>query len=120
MVGPLGVADPNTIVFYDGIGLFSAPRVWWTFRVFGAKNVYILDGGLPAWTADGRPTEAGEVKQHPRKFNTSMDVGAVAMLSDVLMALNDGSAQVVDARSARPSARSAPEPRPGPGSGHTA
>src|SRR3974390_2997073 len=117
-MGALGITDTDTIVVYDGSGLYSAPRVWWTFRVFGAKNVYILDGGLPAWTADGRPTEAGEVKQHPRKFNTSMDVGAVAMLSDVLMALNDGSAQVVDARSAGRFAGSEPEPRPGLRSGH--
>jgi thiosulfate/3-mercaptopyruvate sulfurtransferase len=34
--------------------------VWWTFRIFGVKNVFILDGGLPAWKAEGRPTESGE------------------------------------------------------------
>jgi thiosulfate/3-mercaptopyruvate sulfurtransferase len=117
-MGALGITDSDTIVVYDGSGLYSAPRVWWTFRVFGAKNVFILDGGLPAWTADGRPTEAGEVKPRPRKFNTSMDFDAVAMLPDVLMALNDGSAQVVDARSAGRFAGSEPEPRPGLRSGH--
>ena len=52
-VGALGIADTDTIVVYDGIGLYSAPRVWWTFRIFGAKNVFILDGGLPAWKAEG-------------------------------------------------------------------
>src|SRR5579872_5550570 len=42
--GALGIAETDTIVVYDGSGLYSAPRVWWTFRIFGAKNVFILDG----------------------------------------------------------------------------
>lgn len=117
-VGALGIADSDTIVVYDGSGLYSAPRVWWTFRIFGARNVFILDGGLPAWTAEGRPTEAGQVKRPPRSFNASMDTGAVAMLSDVQMALNDGGAQVVDARSAGRFAGREPEPRAGLRSGH--
>jgi len=116
--GALGIADTDTIVVYDGSGLYSAPRVWWTFRIFGAKNVYILDGGLPAWKADGHPTEAGEVKRRPRTFNATMETGAVAMQSDVQMALNNGSAQVVDARSAGRFAGREPEPRAGLRSGH--
>ena len=61
--GDLGISEKDTIVAYDGTGLYSAPRVWWTFRIFGARNVYILDGGLPAWKAEGRATEAGTVKR---------------------------------------------------------
>ena len=103
---------------YDGTGLYSAPRVWWTFRIFGARNVYILDGGLPAWKAEGRQTEAGTVKRPKKTFNAEMDTGAVAMLTDVQMALNDQSAQVVDARSAGRFAGREAEPRAGLRSGH--
>ena len=78
-VGKLGIADTDTIVVYDGTGLYSAPRIWWTFRIMGAKNVFILDGGMPAWLAEGRPTEAGEVKREPRSFDAEMDTGAVAI-----------------------------------------
>jgi thiosulfate/3-mercaptopyruvate sulfurtransferase len=117
-VGALGISETDTVVVYDGLGLFSAPRVWWTFRIFGVKNVFILDGGLPAWKADGRKTEAGEVKRPPRKFNAVMDTGAVAMLADVQMALNDRSVQVVDARSAGRFFGREPEPRPGLRPGH--
>ena len=53
IAGAMGIADTGTIVVYDGRGLFSAARVWWTFRIFCASNVYILDGGLPAWKASG-------------------------------------------------------------------
>lgn len=116
--GALGISDKDTIVVYDVLGLFSAPRVWWTFRLFGAKNVFILNGGLQGWQEESRPTEAGEVKRSPRTFNAQMQTGAVAMLPDVQMALNDGSAQVVDARPAGRFAGRDPEPRPGLRGGH--
>jgi thiosulfate/3-mercaptopyruvate sulfurtransferase len=119
--GKLGIGETDTIVVYDtydGAGVYSAPRVWWTFRIFGAKNVFILDGGFPAWKTEGRPVEAGEVKRPAVTFNATMDTGAVAMMSDVQMALNDDSTQVVDARAADRFAGSAPEPRAGLRSGH--
>ncbi len=118
VVSALGIGDGDTVVVYDSVGLFSAARVWWTFRLMGAKSVYILDGGLPKWKAEGRPIETGDVKRAPRKFTAEMNVGAVAMLDDVRMALTDDSAQVVDARSAERFAGKAPEPRPGLKSGH--
>jgi thiosulfate/3-mercaptopyruvate sulfurtransferase len=80
--------------------------------------VFILDGGLPAWKAEGRPTEAGEVKRLKRTFNANMDTNAVAMVGDVQMALSSETAQVVDARSAGRFAGSEPEPRAGLRSGH--
>lgn len=117
-VSALGIGDGDTVVVYDSQGLYSAARVWWTFRIFGAKSVFILDGGLPKWKAEGRPIETGETKRPPRQFHAEMDIGPVAMLADVRMALADRSAQIVDARSAERFAGTAPEPRAGLRSGH--
>ncbi len=117
-VGKLGIAETDTIVVYDATGLYSAPRVWWSFRIFGAKNAFVLDGGLPVWKAAGGAVEAGEVKRPPAKFKATMDTGAVAMVSDVQIALNDGSAQVVDARAAGRFVGRDPDPRPGLRPGH--
>lgn len=117
-VGKLGIADTDTIVVYDGLGLFSAPRVWWTFRIMGAKNVFILDGGLPAWTAEKRPLEQGEAKLKAATFNAEMKTNAVAGHSDIQMALNGKDIQVVDARPAGRFAGRDPEPRPGLRPGH--
>jgi thiosulfate/3-mercaptopyruvate sulfurtransferase len=117
-VGALGIGDGDTVVAYDSVGLYSAARVWWTFRIFGAKNVYVLDGGLPQWKSERRPLEIGETKREPKQFHAEMNVGAVAMLADVRMALTDRSAQVVDSRSAERFSGKAPEPRPGLRSGH--
>jgi len=117
-VGRLGIGNDDTVVVYDGLGLMGAPRVWWTFRLFGAKNVFILDGGLPKWKAEKRPLESGEVKPQAKKFHAEMQTGIVALVADVQMALNNGSAQVVDARPADRFRGRSPEPRPGVASGH--
>jgi thiosulfate/3-mercaptopyruvate sulfurtransferase len=117
-VGRLGIGNDTTIVVYDSVGLFSAPRVWWTLRVFGAKDVFILDGGMPQWMAEGRPLAAGEAMPRPVAFMAHFNPGAIAALTDVQQALSAGSAQVVDARSKARFRGEEPEPRPGLRSGH--
>ena len=52
----LGIGDDDRVVAYDSAGLSSAGRAWWMLRLFGHHGVAILDGGLPKWRADGRPT----------------------------------------------------------------
>jgi thiosulfate/3-mercaptopyruvate sulfurtransferase len=117
-VGALGIADTDTIVVYDGIGLGGAPRVWWTLRLFGAEQVFILDGGLPKWKAEGRPLETGAGRRAPRAFKAHKPAHVVASLGMVRDALRDGTAQVVDARPTDRFRGEAPEPRPGVRSGH--
>jgi thiosulfate/3-mercaptopyruvate sulfurtransferase len=116
--GALGIGNDDTTVVYDGAGLYGAPRVWWTLRTFGAEKVYVLDGGLPKWRAEGRPVEAGQASRSPRAFHARLDRAAVAAVADVQRALATGAAQVVDARAADRFRGEAPEPRPGLRSGH--
>ena len=116
----LGLSPDRTIVVYDGQGVFSAPRVWWTLRVMGYRRVAVLDGGLPAWRADGQPLAQGDPPT-PRPADQAVgDVQdhLVRSLEDVRAALAAGSAQVVDARPAERFRGEAPEPRPGLRSGH--
>lgn len=114
----LGLGDGMKLVVYDGAGLFSAPRVWWTLKTFGASDVAILAGGLPQWKTEGRPVEDGPVTRQSRHFTARLNHGAVANAASVLRALAENSAQVVDARSAPRFEGAAPEPRPGLRSGH--
>src|ERR1700753_1463384 len=69
----LGVSDDMTIVVYEQQGVFSAPRAWWTLRPVGARHVYILDGGLRAWTESGFRTESGPVYRAPATFNVDLN-----------------------------------------------
>ena len=117
--GAMGISEDMTIVVYDGAGLFSAPRVRWTFQVFGARNVSLLEGGFPAWKAEGRPVETGSEKPRaPRTFNPTFNPSVVADASAVQEALRSEAAQVVDARPAERFRGEAPEPRPGLRAGH--
>ena len=118
-VGALGIGDGSMVVVYDGAGLFSAPRVAWTLRTFGATDVAVLDGGFPAWLAEARPVETEAPRQpRARRFTPRFDNSAVASRDDVRRALETGSAQLLDARSAARFTGAEPEPRPGMRSGH--
>jgi thiosulfate/3-mercaptopyruvate sulfurtransferase len=116
-VGKLGIGDQDTIVAYDGHGMFSSPRVWFTFRRFGAEKVFILEGGLPKWTAEGRALESGPVTPAAKVFAARKRGDIVASLARVQQALASHSAQIVDARSPERFRGEAPEPRPGVRSG---
>ncbi|MEX6506543.1 3-mercaptopyruvate sulfurtransferase [Jiella sp. M17.18] len=116
--GRLGISETDTIVVYDGMGLFSAPRVWWMFRTFGARDVRILDGGFPAWREAGLPIGTGPAGPRRAIFTPHFDAGAVASLSDMRGIVADGSRQIADARPADRFAGAVPEPRAGVRSGH--
>ena len=114
----LGVEPGSTVVVYDSHGLFSAPRIWWNFRVMGHHNIHVLDGGLPRWIAEGRPVETGWPQKPHGEFKAHFDPSLVRSLEEVLTALTDGDAQLLDARSAARFTGETPEPRAGLRSGH--
>lgn len=115
----LGIGDGQTIVVYDRIGLFSAPRVWWMFRVMGVKDVYVLDGGFKKWSFEERPVEDGPAKRRPeRHFSARMDYGSLADLSAVRQATSGPGKQILDARSEGRFTGAEAEPRAGMRSGH--
>jgi len=114
----LGIEPGATIVVYDTVGIFSAPRVWWSFRAMGHERVFVLDGGLKMWLAEGRPVEAGWREPPHGEFKAHQTPALVADLGGVRQALERGEAQVVDARSAIRFRGEAPEPRPGLREGH--
>ena len=118
-VGALGIGERDTIVVYDdGVGVFSSPRVWFTFRLFGAENVFILDGRLTKWRAEGRPIDSAPVTPAPKLFTPRLRGEAVASLERVRQALATQSAQIVDARPADRFRGEAAEPRPSVRAGH--
>jgi thiosulfate/3-mercaptopyruvate sulfurtransferase len=107
-------------VVYDQVGLFSAPRVWWTFRLFGHGKVFVLSGGLPAWRAEGRPVEHGPAPAAAAGDFAVMTAHPelVRDLQQVWDALEDGSEQIVDVRPGERFRGEIPEPRPGVRAGH--
>ena len=114
----MGIGDGQRIVVYDTAGLFSAARVWWLFRLFGKRDVAVLDGGMPKWVAEGRRVEDTPPELRDRHFTARHDPGLVRDVTEVATSASLGHVQILDARSPERFRGEAAEPRPGVRSGH--
>lgn len=117
-VGKLGIADTDTIVVYDGPGIFTAPRVWWLFRVMGAKNVFVMDGGMDGWKKEGRPLQTDLPEPAPAVFHTNFNPYAVTSFEEMRGIVTTRARQVADARGPGRFTGEEAEPRAGMRSGH--
>lgn len=115
----LGISKDSCIIVYDSYGIYSSPRVWWSFKVMGFENIAVLDGGLPAWQEAGGKTET-IVKKDFEKGNFESNYRKEMLVDSdyVLVAIDSNSKQVVDARSSGRFYGKDPEPRVGVRSGH--
>jgi thiosulfate/3-mercaptopyruvate sulfurtransferase len=118
MVGQLGIANRSNIIVYDQRGIFSSARAWWMFRVFGHEKIAVLDGGLPAWLAEGRPVSDQATPSAPKTFIASYHAQKVRDIVAVLSNVTSRAEIVLDARAAGRFDGTVPEPRPGMKSGH--
>jgi thiosulfate/3-mercaptopyruvate sulfurtransferase len=114
----MGISHKDTIVVYDGPGMFSAPRVWWMFKMMGVENVYVLDGGFDRWKAEGRPVTAEATQVASCAFIPRFNAEAVAKIDEMMRISSDASCQIADARSQGRFEGTEPEPREGMRSGH--
>jgi thiosulfate/3-mercaptopyruvate sulfurtransferase len=114
----MGVGDGHQVVVYDGMGLFSAARVWWLFRLMGQNNIAVLDGGFPKWQSEGRPVEDMPPVVRDRHMTVRRQNHMVKDVTQVAAASKLGDYEIIDARSAARFRGDAPEPRPGLRAGH--
>ncbi len=117
-VRKLGLGDGVRMVIYDQRGIFSAPRVWWTFRYFGHQDVAVLDGGLPKWMAEGRAVEDGPARPVERHFTARMNSFMLRDKGQVRSNIEGRREQLLDARSRGRFQGDDPEPREGLRRGH--
>lgn len=117
-VGALGIGNDTMVVVYDHTGLFSAPRVWWMLKAMGHDKVAVLDGGFPKWTREGHAVETGGISAAPVSFSPAPCPAIMRNFDDVMAIVKNGSARMVDARSAARFRAEEPEPRAGVRGGH--
>ncbi len=114
----MGVGDGHQVVVYDSAGIFSAPRVWWLFRLMGKTDVAVLDGGLPKWQAEGRPVEDMPPVLRERHITVQRQAHLIKDVTQVAAASKLGDHEIVDARSPGRFRGEEPEPRAGLRAGH--
>ncbi len=118
------ITRKHHIIVYDVHGILSAPRAWWMCRLFGHPKVSVLDGGLPAWLAQGYAVESGVISTLPATVNASpyaaqVDEALITDATGVLSAIQRKTPPpVLDMRGSGRFNGTAPEPRPGLRSGH--
>lgn len=114
----MGISHKDTIVVYDGPGMFTAPRVWWMFKMMGVQDVFVLDGGFDRWKKEGRPVTSEPTRVASCAFIPRFNAAAVAKMEDIAKIVADASCQIADARSPGRFEGTEPEPREGMRSGH--
>ncbi|XP_046568331.1 3-mercaptopyruvate sulfurtransferase-like [Haliotis rubra] len=120
-VGGLGIGNDTHVVVYDNnehFGLFSAQRVWWTFRAFGHDNVSVLDGGFPKWCRESNLTSSESQSVSTKPFKANFVPSFVKSFGDVKRNIDDKQFQLVDARASGRFQGKSPEPRPNINPGH--
>ena len=116
-VRKLGIGDGHKVVIYDGLGMRSAARLWWMFKVFGYSDVVVLDGGFPKWVKENRSITADLTEKEIRHLTIYEDKSIVADRDDVQRATKLNHCSIIDARSEGRFLGTEPEPRSGLRSG---
>jgi thiosulfate/3-mercaptopyruvate sulfurtransferase len=114
----MGIGDGHQVVVYDGMGLFSAARVWWNFRLMGKRDIAVLDGGFPKWQTEGHPIEDLPPMVRDRHMTAQRQAHLVKDVTQVAAAAKIGDWQIVDARSPGRFRGEEPELRDGLRAGH--
>ncbi len=114
----LGIGDGHQVVVYDGAGIYSAPRVWWLFRLMGKADVAVLDGGFPKWQAEARPVTDDAPVIRDRHMTVTRQNQMVKDVTQVAAATKLGDHEIIDALSRARFCGDEPEPRPGLRPGH--
>ncbi len=120
-VSDMNINNSDHVIIYDRLGIFSAPRVWWTFRAMGHNKVSILNGGLKKWLAEGQPvsTTPPATKTAQSSYKGVLNTNLVKSFEQVQKMIASGqSNQIIDARPAPRFNGQAEEPRPGLKKGH--
>jgi thiosulfate/3-mercaptopyruvate sulfurtransferase len=114
----LGIGNGDRIIVYDNSPSHSAARAWWMLKSFGARDIAILDGGLPKWKAEGRPLEGGVPNVQRGHFTAALDPSQLADKLFVDAVVRSGDHELVDARPLARFSGEEPDPRPGLAAGH--
>jgi thiosulfate/3-mercaptopyruvate sulfurtransferase len=115
----LGINNSSKIVVSDPAGIYLSPRAWWLFKVMGHEQVWVLDGGLPAWIKEGYLTEKRKEQSYKKgTFTAKFQPQLFKSKEQVLENIQSKEAVLVDARSTDRFHAETEEPRAGLRSGH--
>ena len=97
VMGRLGIGDNTLVVAYDNMGFpLGSARLWWALSYYGHDRVRVLDGGLRAWQAEGRPLSTDVSTPEPTTFTPRVRPEWKASKEDVVAAIGRPGTVIVD------------------------
>jgi len=96
-IGELGVSNDSRVVIYSAENQTWGARLWWMLRWAGLEQVALLDGGLKAWKAEGRPISTEPSTYSKAQFNLSLNPQMIADRDEVMAAIDNEQVSIVDA-----------------------
>ncbi len=119
-VRKLGINGHDTVVLYgQDSSLMGPARAWWMFKCFGHRTVQILDGAFPAWLKQGFEISTNAPKApEAGNFVAAFNPALVKTKQDILSAIQNHDALILDARPKDRFLGTSPEPRDGMIAGH--
>ena len=94
----LGIHDDSQVIAYDAHGGAFAARLWWMLRWIGHEAVALLDGGLPAWLANGNVLSTDSVKPRNGTIHLRPTLTAQVDVDRVVANLTTRQHTIIDAR----------------------
>ncbi|MGH3527287.1 MAG: sulfurtransferase [Pseudonocardiaceae bacterium] len=93
-----GISNDDTVVLYGGNNNWFAAYAYWYFKLYGHRDVKLLDGGRKKWELDGRTLNTDEVSR-PATSYTAQDQNLTirAFRQEAVDAINNKN--LVDVRS---------------------
>ena len=102
LVGGAGISNQDTVVLYGDNNNWFAAYAFWLFKLYGHADVRLMNGGRIKWlNEDGRPLTPEVTAVRPARYAASgPDLALRARVSEVLKAVEAGSHNLIDVRSA--------------------
>jgi thiosulfate/3-mercaptopyruvate sulfurtransferase len=98
-IAPLAIGPETEVLVYDANRQRDAARFWWLLSYLGVEKVALIDGEFPLWNREGRPVTTEVPQVQPRLFEVRFRPDRHATRAEVLAALREQQARIIDARS---------------------
>jgi thiosulfate/3-mercaptopyruvate sulfurtransferase len=97
-LGSWGIDKDTQVIAYDDQGGKIAVRLWWMLRWLGHDSIAVLNGGYPAWIAEGYPITSDYPELESKTFIPKPQSSMLVTAEDVLEIFGDPGYLLVDSR----------------------
>ena len=92
------IHNKSKIITYGSKNIMGPSRVWWMFKYFGFKNIYVLNGGLSKWIKEKKPITKKKSIKKISSYKFSIDHTWIVKKNFIIQILSNKKNLIIDAR----------------------